>query len=188
MLQFNKSLVSVAGGVGSKVGLVEIASPAEMVKSFSSFLRRQFPIILIFFLIGIGLGVTYVLTTPPMFTAQTSMIIDTRKIQMFQKHEEPGNNLINSAMVDSEAEMLRSENVSLAVIKRFHLASDPEFVGPGRGLFQALRGSISELFGYDDVPKTEYERTRRAAAVLADRLTVKQLGFSYIIQISFEFA
>lgn len=105
---------------------------------------------------------------------------------MFQKHEEPGNNLIDSAMVDSEAEMLRSENVSLAVIKRFHLATDPEFTGPGRGLFQKLRGSISELFGYNDVPKSEYERTRRAAAVFADRLTVKRLGFSYIIQISFE--
>ena len=84
--------------------------------------------------------------------------------------------------------MLRSENVSLAVIKRFHLASDPEFAGPGRGLFQALRGSISESFGYDDVPKSEYERTRRAAAVLADRLTVKRSWISYIIQISFEFA
>ena len=71
MLQFNKPLVSVAGGVDKKLGLVEISSPAEMIKSFFGFLRRQFPIILIFFLIGIGLGATYILTTPPMFTALT---------------------------------------------------------------------------------------------------------------------
>ena len=108
-----------------------------MLKSLMDFLRRQFPIILFFVLIGIGLGVTYVLTTPPMFTAHTSMIIDTQKAQIFRRQEQPsGNNVIASAMVDSEVEMLKSENVSLAVIKRFHLADDPEFVGRNGGLFQ----------------------------------------------------
>ena len=101
-----------------------------MLKSLMDFLRRQFPIILFFVLIGIGLGVTYVLTAPPMFTAQTSMVIDTQKAQIFRRQEQPsGNTVIVSAMVDSEVEMLKSENVSLAVIKRFHLADDPEFIG-----------------------------------------------------------
>ncbi len=157
-----------------------------MFKSFTDLLRRQFPIILFFVLLSSGFGVAYVLTTPPMFTAQTSMIIDTHKVQIFRKLEQPSNsNVVDSGMVDSEVEMLRSENVSLAVIKRFDLANDPEFVGRGGGLFRTLLGSVSDLFGHD-VPKTEYERTRRAAAVFADRLTVKRIGFSYIIQISFE--
>ena len=87
-------------------------------------------------------------------------------------------------MVDSEVEILKSENVSLAVIKQFHLAEDPEFVGRGGGLIGALIGSVSDLFGRD-VPKSEFELTRRAVALFAERLTVKRIGFSYIIQISF---
>jgi succinoglycan biosynthesis transport protein ExoP len=182
MLQLNKSLVDISG----ESAPFEITSATEMLKSLMDFLRRQFPIIVFFALIGIGLGVTYVLTTPPMFTAQTSMIIDTQKAQIFRRPEQSsGNNVIVSAMVDSEVEMLKSENVSLAVIKRFHLADDPEFIGRNGGLLQKLYWSVFDLFGRD-VPDSEYERTRRTAAVFANRLTVKRIGLSYVIQVGFE--
>jgi succinoglycan biosynthesis transport protein ExoP len=189
MLQLNESLIAVAG---SKPSRFERLSPAEMLKSFLDFLRRQFPIILFFILLGSGLGVTYVLTTPPMFTAQTSMIIDTHKMQLFRNLEQSANNsnVVDAGMVDSEVELLKSENISLAVIKRFNLANDPEFVGPGGGIFQTFIRIVSNLSGHHllghDVPETEYERTRRAAAVFANRLTIKRVGLSYIIQISFE--
>lgn len=182
MLQLNRSLANLAGGRASPFDTI---SPSQMLKSVADFLRRQFPIILVFVLIGIGLGVIYVLTTPPMFTADASMAIDTRKLQMFQKEDASGNNSIDSSMVDSEVQILQSENVSLAVIKRLHLADDPEFIGRGRNSFQALLGSALKLFGRDDVPKSEYERSRRAVATFANRLTVKRIGLSYIIQISF---
>lgn len=183
MLQLNRSLVNVAGG---RANPFDTVSPSEMLKSFADFLRRQYPIVLVFVLMTIGLGVTYVLTAPPMFTAEALMAIDTRKLQMFQKEDASGNNSIDSSMVDSEVQILQSENVSLAVIKRFHLADDREFIGRGRSPFQALLGSALKLFGRDDVPKSEYERGRRAAATFADRLTVKRIGLSYVIQISFE--
>jgi polysaccharide biosynthesis transport protein len=183
MLQFNRSLVNVADG---RANPFDMASPSEMLKSVAGFLRRQFPFILVFVLMGIGLGVTYVLTAPPMFTAEALMAIDTRKLQMFQKEDASGNNSIDSSMVDSEVQILQSENVSMAVIKRFHLTDDPEFIGRGRSYFQALRSSAFKLFGYDDVPKSAYERGRRAAATFADRLTVKRIGLSYVIQIGFE--
>jgi succinoglycan biosynthesis transport protein ExoP len=188
MLQLNESLIAAAG---SKPNRFESHSPAEMLKSFLDFLRRQYPIILSFILLCTALGVTYVLTTPPMFTAQTSMIIDTHKMQLFRNLESANNsNVVDAGMVDSEVELLKSENVSLAVIKRFNLANDPEFVGPGGGIFQTFIRIVSDLSGHHllghDVPETEYERTRRAAAVFSNRLTIKRVGLSYIIQISFE--
>jgi capsular exopolysaccharide synthesis family protein len=182
MLHLDKSLIGIAGG---KPHPFEKVSPAEMLKSFMDLLRRQLPIISFFTVLSTGIGIVYLLTTPPMFTAQTSMIIDTRKLQIFPKLDQtPNSAVVDSGMVDSEVEMLKSENVSLAVIKRFDLANDPEFIGRGGGLFQELVGTVSDLFGRQD-PTTEYERTRRAAAVFADRLTVKRVGFSYVIQISF---
>ena len=146
MLQTNK-LLSVVGAGNSTPS--EVTSPAELVTSFTSFLRRQFPIVLFFVALTIGLGVVYLLTTPPSFTAQASMIIDTRKVQIFQQQSILGEPAIDTGMVDSRLRILKSENISLAVIKQFHLAEDPEFVGRGGGLIGALIGSASNLFGPD---------------------------------------
>ena len=187
MLQLNEPLVGVGD---AKSRRFETNSPTEMLKSFTDFLRRQFPIILSFILLCIAIGVAYLLTAPQMFTAHTSMIIDTHKVQLFRNLEQPSNNnIVDTGMVDSEVELLKSENVSLAVIKRFNLANDPEFIGPGSGIFQTLLGWVSDLSGHrfgQGTVATEYERTRRAAAIFANRLTVKRVGLSYIIEVSFE--
>jgi capsular exopolysaccharide synthesis family protein len=187
MLQLNEPLVGVGD---AKSRRFETNSPTEMLKSFTDFLRRQFPIILSFILLCIAIGVAYLLTAPQMFTAHTSMIIDTHKVQLFRNLEQSSNNnIVDTGMVDSEVELLKSENVSLAVIKRFNLANDPEFIGPGSGIFQTLLGWVSDLSGHrfgQGTVATEYERTRRAAAIFANRLTVKRVGLSYIIEVSFE--
>jgi capsular exopolysaccharide synthesis family protein len=185
MLQLDKAITSLSNG---KATLSERPSPAETAKAFLSFVRRQLPIIVFFALLSAGVGVAYLLVTPPMYTAQTSMIIDTHKFQIFRKLEQSstsGMNMIDSGMVDSEVEMLKSDNVILAVIKRFDLANDPEFTGRAGGLIQALIRPIANLLLSHQEPQTEYERTRRAAAVFANRLTVKRLGQSYVIQVSF---
>src|SRR6476659_6563419 len=187
MLQLNEPLVGVGD---AKSRRFETNSPTEMLKSFTDFLRPQFPIILSFILLCIAIGVAYLLTAPQMFTAHTSMIIDTHKVQLFRNLEQSSNNnIVDTGMVDSEVELLKSENVSLAVIKRFNLANDPEFIGPGSGIFQTLLGWVSDLSGHrfgQGTVATEYERTRRAAAIFANRLTVKRVGLSYIIEVSFE--
>jgi capsular exopolysaccharide synthesis family protein len=180
MLQLDKSLIS-----GAAIPL-EKPSPGEMLKPFTGLLRRQYPIILLFALLGMGIGIVYLFITPPMFTAHTLMIIDTQKAQVFQKLEQNsnGNSTEPTAMVDSEVELLKSENVSLAVIKRFDLANDPEFVGGG-DLIQALIGKVVGTSRQKDLG-TEYERTRRAVAVFEKRLTVQRVGRSFVIQVSFE--
>jgi capsular exopolysaccharide synthesis family protein len=184
MLQLNESLIAIPG---SKPSQFEASrSPAEMAKSFLDFLRRQFPIILFSVLLCGSLGVAYVFTAPPMFTAQTSMIIDTHKVQLFRKLEQASNNnIVDSSTVDSEVELLKSENVINAVIKRFNLANDPEFVGPAEDIFHRFHHAVLNLLGPNDIPKTDYERTRRAVEVFSRRMTVKRVGLSYIIQVSF---
>lgn len=183
MLQTNKPLNITGMGTATRPGM---ASAAELLASFKGFIRRQFPIILVAALLSIGLGIVYLLTTPPMFTAEASMIIDTRGIQFSPKQQLPDyNSADTTGMVESQVELLQSENVSLAVIQRFHLANDPEFSGRRFGFFGGLIDSVSNMFGHD-APKSDYERTRQAAAVFAKRLTVRRIGLSYIIEISFQ--
>lgn len=66
MLQLDKSLISL--GSGNPIPL-ERASPGEMLKSFTDLLRRQLPLISFFVLLSTGIGIAYLLITPPMFTA-----------------------------------------------------------------------------------------------------------------------
>ena len=181
MLQSNRpTAIGVSNSASS-----EIISPAELFASFANFFRRQFPTILLIVLVTSALGVVYLLTTPRMYTAYASMIIDTRKVELFRQPAVIGENTVDTGLVDSEVEILKSGNVGLAVIKQFNLTGDPEFVGGGGGLFGTVMGWFGSLFGVEP-PKSEYELTRDAAEVFASRLTVRRVGFSYVIQIGFE--
>ena len=183
MLQTNKPLNIAGVGNFPRPGTI---SAQELLASFKGYIRRQFPIIVVAVLLSIGLGIVYLLTTPPMFTAETSMIIDTRGGQFSTKQQQPEYSATDTTgMVESQVELIQSENVSLDVIKRFHLANDPEFSGKRVGLFGGLIDSVSNMFSHD-VPKSDYERMRQAAEVFAKRLTVRRMGLSYIIQISFQ--
>src|SRR5580692_1993049 len=183
MLQTNKPLNIAGVGNFPRPGTI---SAQELLASFKGYIRRQFPIIVVAVLLSIGLGIVYLLTTPPMFTAEASMIIDTRGAQFSTKQQQPEYSATDTTgMVESQVELIQSENVSLEVIKRFHLANDPEFSGKRVGLFGGLIDSVSNMFSHD-VPKSDYERMRQAAEVFAKRLTVRRMGLSYIIQISFQ--
>jgi polysaccharide biosynthesis transport protein len=163
----------------------EIASPAELMHSFTDFFRRQYPTILFIALVTTALGVLYLLTTRPMYTAHASMIIDTRKLQIFQRQAVVGDNTVDEGMVDSQVQILKSETISAAVIKLFHLTKDPELVGGSGSLFGTVIGWFTGLFAAS-TPESDYELSRRAAEAFASRLSVKRIGLSYIIDIGFQ--
>lgn len=164
--------------------LSDIASPAEAFASFIGFVRRQFPVIIFLACVTCALAAVYVITVAPSFTAQATMLIDTRKVQLFQQQPLLGDATVDTSLVDSQVEILKSENISLAVIKQLHLTENPEFTGSGGGFLGALLFLIPESFPAN-APRSEFELTRQAAKVFADRLTVKRVGLTYLIQIGF---
>jgi succinoglycan biosynthesis transport protein ExoP len=164
----------------------ELASPTELYASLIALLRRQFPVIIFVLLITMALGAVYLFTTPPMFTGQAAMIIDTRKVQLFQQQSILGDIGVDSATVESQVEILKSENIALSVIKDLRLAEDPEFIGAGGGMVGALVGVVSDLFGSSAEPKSEFELTRRALSVFQNRLTVRRVGLTYVINIGYQ--
>jgi polysaccharide biosynthesis transport protein len=171
--------------VGNRnTALDEVISPAELVASFRSFVWRQFPVVLFVTVLTTALGLGYLLTAPPSYTARARMIIDTNKVHIFQGQPVFGETAIDTAMVDSQVEIMKSEKISLAVINRLHLTDDPEFVGNRAGLLGSAFGLVSNLFG-SDAPKSEFQLTRRATEEFARRLTVKRVGYTYIIDITF---
>jgi polysaccharide biosynthesis transport protein len=157
---------------------------ADFHARLGALVRRQLPVIVFTTLLTIILAVVYVLNTPSSYTAQATMIIDGNKVNIFKQQPIIGDLPVDSSMVESQVEILRSENIALAVIKELHLTEDPEFVGFGGGLLGNAYGLVSTWLGLVG-PESEFEQQRRAAEAFAKRLAVKRVGLSYVLEINF---
>ena len=73
-------------------------------------------------------------------------MIDAHKVQIFQQQSILGDIPIDTAQVESQIEVLKSENIASAVIKNLHLTEDPEFVGSGAGFLGALFDAVFSEF------------------------------------------
>jgi succinoglycan biosynthesis transport protein ExoP len=161
----------------------QVVSSAEMLTSLSGFVRRQYQFVLAIIAVSLCLGVGYFIATPSSYTATASLIIDSRKNQLFQQQSVLGDIPIDSASVESQVQILKSETIALAVIKDVRLTEDPEFAG-SPGLIGTVYGWIGDLLG-SDRSRSEFDKLRRTTESFANRLTVRRVGLTYIIEIGF---
>ena len=162
----------------------EAATSSETFQSVLAFVRRQYRVIGLAVAIMIAAGIIYILTSPPSFTATATMIIDTKNTRLFQQPSMFSDMPIDAGTVESQVEIIKSETVGLAVIKQLHLTEDPEFVSGGGGLIGTLLGAVTGLFSSYG-PPSEFALTRSAVFALQNRLTVRRVGLTYVIVISF---
>ena len=126
MLQTFKTLTLPYRGAQTPALGPDYTSLEELFRIFTGFLHRQYPVIIAAFLLIMTLAAVYLLTTPSIFTAFAKLMIDSRKVQLFQQQSVLGDSPPDPWSVDSQVEVLLSENVALAVIKDLHLTEDPE--------------------------------------------------------------
>jgi succinoglycan biosynthesis transport protein ExoP len=161
----------------------QVASSAELLSSISAFLHRQYRLILAVVAVSLCLGLAYFIATPSSYTATATIIIDTRKNQLFQQQSVLGDIPIDSAAVESQVQIIKSETIALAVIRDLRLVEDSEFAG-SNGILGSLLQGIGDLIG-SDRSRSEFDRLRRTTESFANRLTVRRVGLTYIIEISF---
>ena len=173
----------------------EFVSPAEIYAAIVGFLHRQFPVILIVLLLSLALGGLYLITATPRFTGHAVLLIDTHKTQVFQVQAPLGDLPIDSATVDTQIEILKSENIATTVVKDLHLNEDPEFISPKPGLIDRLVGFFTFAFiptiptfqqGTGSGPTPEFRQMRSAIGTLDGNLTVKRAGLTYAVDIEFK--
>jgi polysaccharide biosynthesis transport protein len=180
MLQVNKRFVETAAKVAP-----DSQSLADLYIAAVSFVRRQFPIIVPVWLCIFALGFAYLLTAPARYTAKAELLIDSRKMQLFAQQSVLGDISVDSATVESQVEVLKSENVALVVIRKLHLDSDPQFVSQGGGIVSGIIGRVRSLFTRGGQPDSEFAKLRRTVAIFESNLKVKRVGLTYVIDISF---
>ena len=146
------------------------------------FARRRFWLILFSIVFMCGVGATYFMAVPASYSAIATLQIDTRRFQLFQQPVNLGDQSINTMPeLESQLEVLKSENLELKVVDELHLADDPEF---GKA---AAIPIISDLFE-NRRPESEAWRRRNALRILDKHLTINQRGISFLIEINFESA
>jgi succinoglycan biosynthesis transport protein ExoP len=179
MLQVNKRTSEI------NRDFVEVeSSPSQTLASYVEIVRRQFPTIVAILAACVILALLYLFTAAPQFTSTASMVIDTRKVQLFQQQSVFGDVAVDSATVETQLEILKSENISLAVIRDLRLTDDAEFIGNGGGLLGSVIGSLTSFFSEGHAP-SEFELTRKALGKFEANRTIKRLGLTYVMEIGF---
>ncbi|MCA1495224.1 MULTISPECIES: polysaccharide biosynthesis tyrosine autokinase [unclassified Bradyrhizobium] len=180
MLQVNKRVSEINRDFAEADG-----SPAQALASYIEIVRRQLPAIVAIVSACVILALLYLFTAAPQFTSTASMVIDTRKVQLFQQQSVLGDIAVDSATVETQVEILKSENISLSVIRDLHLTEDPEFVGPGGGFLGAIVAAFRGLFSSGGANLSEFALTRKALVQLEKNRKVKRVGQTYVMEISF---
>ncbi len=168
--EYPPSVRSIEGGT-------EAVPSSEAFKSALEFIRRQYRVIAFSAAIAVAMGAIYVLTSPPSFTATATMIIDSKNIHLFQQQSMFNDMPLDTGNVESQVEILKSETVSLAVIKQLHLTEDPEFISSGGGLIGTVLGALTGLFASNG-PSSEFALTRNAVSAFQGRLNVRRVGLT----------
>jgi succinoglycan biosynthesis transport protein ExoP len=180
MLQVNRNLEQI-----EQVEPPSAATgPSHALHFAINFIRRQYVVIAIAVALTTLLGVVYLMTTPPSFTAYARMLIDTRKQQVMFAQQPMTWDFMESAMVASQVEVLKSENIARAVVKENHLTEDPDIVGPGSDLWGTVSAAI---FGAPPPEvRSETELTKRAIGAVMGVVTAKRVGLTYVIEVGFQ--
>ena len=150
------------------------------------FSRRHFLVIALFGAVGTSLGAFYVLLTPPTYTAESTIVIDPRRVQLFPKATF-SEGQIDQPALESEIQLVKSEPVALSAINALGLAADPEFLSSPPGVLGTILRFVSHLLSVDKPtkPLSESEATKVALGVLSGNLSVNRVGSSYNLSIQY---
>lgn len=163
----------------------ESASLEQTISAVVALIGRQYPVMIFVMCLCVGLAGVYLLTAPKRYTGTAVLLIDSRKMQGLQTQAPAGGDSpIDSAMVDSQVEVLKSETIATSVIKQLNLLDSPEFTGNEGGLLTSISDLFSGLFPEQRPSQDALMRT--AIGKLASNLSIKRVGLSYVIEISYQ--
>lgn len=139
--------------------------------------------------------VLFTLQATPQYTASSSVVLNVRQSQVVDIEAVLSGMPPDSAMVDTEVEVLRSRALAETVVDRLQLVNVPEFNSRLRepsGLWALIGGVKSFLRGFLPGPSatslTEEEAQQRiresVVSALMEARTMRRAGLTYVIEIS----
>lgn len=167
----------------------EVMAPDQILSLIIAFFRRQYPIVLMALVATTLFALGYLLVVRSTYTAQATILMDTRKVQV-QTQSLFNDAPVDAPTVESQVEIIKSDNIARAIIQEMKLADDTEFTRYGGGIvgnFLYYFFSIFDLFDFSGTTAEE-AANRRALAQFTKSLSAKRIGVTYVIEVSFRSA
>jgi succinoglycan biosynthesis transport protein ExoP len=141
---------------------------------------------------GLVLGVAYLATAVPQYTATTDLLIDSQK----DKNDLSASIAaltFDTGAIDSQVEVLKSEKIASSVIATLKLTEDPEFMGTRGSLAGRAMALLRSAFDFThwfvtrsaSDPEERFELQRAAIAHLKANLDVRRVARTYVLAIDY---
>jgi polysaccharide biosynthesis transport protein len=155
--------------------------------------RRQWIVVAAAVVLMLAVGVAYLLTAVPLYTASTSVLIDRGNSEVVQQLSTIGGVLDDEASVLSQVELLKSDTIGLATVDRLKLQDNAQFMSSGGSLVGTVTSSIKALIasiGLSSKSSDEFidpaeAKRRLALSRLQDSLAIQRIGRAYVLEIAF---
>lgn len=141
-------------------------------------LRRRYRLILIGFLSVLLLAALGLTVVRPAYTASALVMVDPSRKDLLDPSAGAGDANDDSARVDSEVEIVKSDAILTRAVREAGLLADPSFLTP--------TGWRERWLGWVPLPSSPPEQVTEQAAVsrLDKSVAVQRRGMTYVIMIS----
>lgn len=163
---------------------IEFGGAVLSFERVADVLRRQWPIIAACVGASLALVIVYLTLAQPMYTANARIMMDTRQAQVLDKDSNTNSALIDTGYVDSQVEVINSDDLILSVVRRLRLTEDPEFNGSNPGLLSIILGKVMSLFGSGE-PASQERLEHAVVEAVQKSLRTERVLTTYVLSLNY---
>lgn len=142
-------------------------------------LRRQFKLIVGTVVVVLALAGLSILVLKPVYTASTLILVDPSRKDLLDPSVQTQSNASDSARVESEVELVKTETTLLSTINDLGLVADPEF-----GVRLGFRDRLLSFLRIAEPRIPEGEAALQdVLSNLRDAVSVQRRGLTYLISV-----
>src|SRR5882672_813287 len=172
--------------IQSEYTYVSSAGPAISARDILATLRREWWFPLFGCLIGLTLGVCYIIFVPTLYKSSARIMLDRSVTRYLQTNKIVDDPTFDEAEIASQVYILSSESIAVPVVRAMNLAHDSEFVGPQKTSSGPM-SNVKKLIGWNDRAAGDPEALLEETAVESffKRLSVYREDVANVISVTF---
>jgi polysaccharide biosynthesis transport protein len=166
----------------------ESAGIGELINAGLAFLRRQYLVLVLATILGITACLIYLRITPPTYTAQVQVMIESPKTQFIQQQSILAEPVMDLTLFETQLQILKSRGIAVQIIDQFNLADDPDFKPSPSALpsiWQRLRTLLRPSTTNDPQSPLPREPQEGLITAVQNRIAVSRVGISNLIEIGY---
>lgn len=169
---------------------------AAQLRNLYATLTRRWPVVLGATLVVMALAVVWLIQTTPIYTATTQLLIDPRKERVLREEAVVGDLALDTSSIATEVSLVQSFSVARRVVDKLQLERNAKFAGkPGFSFIAWIKSFLPQggtetdadgSQGAEEAAAGDLTPTKVAAiGAVQDGITVKRVGPTYFIEISY---